>query len=54
MTRLDRIIKAFNDYDRLIKSDTLNAEEWFKIVQLRRDVRLLIDELKKHGCRRKD
>jgi hypothetical protein len=52
MTRLDRIIKAFNDYDRLIKSDMLSAEEWYKIAQLRRDVRLLIEELKEHGCRR--
>ena len=54
MTRLDRIIKAFNDYDKLIKSDTLNAEEWFKVVQLRRDVSILIGELKRYGCRRKD
>lgn len=52
MTRLDRIIKAFNDYDRLIKSDTLSAEEWYNIAQLRRDVRLLIKELKEYGCRR--
>ena len=54
MTRLDRVIKAFNDYDRLIKSDALSAEEWFKIAQLRRDVRVLIAELKEYGCRRKD
>lgn len=54
MTRLDRIIQAFNDYDKLVKSYALNAEEWFKICQLRRDVRVLIGELKLHGCKRKD
>lgn len=54
MTRLDRIISAFNDYDKLIKSYVLNAEELLKVCQLRRDVSVLIDELKLHGCRRKD
>lgn len=54
MTRLDRIIKAFNDYDKLVKRHSLNEEEFVKICKLRIDVSILIDELKLHGCRREN
>ena len=52
MTRLDRIIKAFDDYDKLVKRDALNEEEFIEFCKLKIDVSILIDELKLHGCRR--
>ena len=54
MTRLDRIIKAFNDYDKLVKRYALNEEEWLKLCKLKIDVSVLVDELKLHGCRREN
>ena len=54
MTRLDRIIKAFDDYDKLVKRDALNEEEFVKICKLKIDVSILIDELKLYGCRREN
>ena len=57
MTRLDRIIKAFNDYDEIVENLSWNNndgtyERELKI--LRKEVSELIVELKLHGCRRKD
>ena len=57
MTRLDRIIKAFNDYDDLVDELALrNSDPSQNNTQkeLRDRVSVLIDELTRHGCRRKD
>ena len=60
MTRLDRIIKDFNDYDNLAKQlikyldgiDYAVAE--YRLNNLRDETSPLIGELKRYGCRRKD
>lgn len=60
MTRLDRIIKGFNDYDNLVKQliewlDEINgtvAED--RVTKLRAEISPLIGELKRYGCRRSD
>ena len=55
MTRLDRIIKGFNDYDRLVSiyiddaDDTISRRQ---LHELRNEVSLLIGELKRFGCRK--
>lgn len=60
VNRLDRVIKAFNDYDNLIKELTkwLNEPESlvaeYRVDKIREEVSLLIGELKRYGCRRKD
>ena len=67
MTRLDRIIKAFNDYDNFVKDNTLvgflecgrtkfnTAEEQKEAIKrIRNEVSVLIGELKRHGCRREN
>ena len=55
MTRLNRVIKAFNDYDNLvdelkIRNDDSSLNSVLK--ELRKEVRLLVDQLKRYGCRR--
>lgn len=65
MTRLERVIKAFNDYDNFIKNNTV--EGWFEqrghisntpatreLYDIRREVSVLIGELKRYGCRREN
>ncbi len=55
MTRLDRIIKGFNDYDNFIKDLQIRTNDKIKdaeLGKLRHDVSLLIGELKRYGCRR--
>lgn len=64
MTRLDRIIKCFNDYDNLVKKasfmgiyeergwDYTTLDEYAELINIRNEVSLLIGELKRHGCRR--
>lgn len=60
MTRLDRVIKAFNDYDRLVQElaswldepEAVVAE--YRVNKIREAVSLLIGELNRYGCRRKD
>ena len=66
MTRLDRVIKAFNDYDNFAKKNSLigyfetvgldytKLDEYAELNNIRNEVSLLIGELKRHGCRRKD
>lgn len=66
MTRLNRIIKAFNDYDNFVKKysvvgifedrgfDYTKLEEYSELNNIRNEVYLLIGELKRHGCRRED
>lgn len=53
MTRLEKIIKAFNDYDNMAEYLSRNdVNQCNKLDELRNEVRLLIEELKKYGCRR--
>lgn len=66
MTRLDRVIKAFNDYDNFVKNnsfigqyeelgwDYTTTEAYAELNKIRNEVSLLIGELKRYGCRRKD
>lgn len=55
MTRLDRIIKCFNDYDKFLEELIIRTNDKVKehkLNLLRNDVSLLIGELKRYGCRR--
>lgn len=60
MTRLDRVIRGFNEYDKLVQELTSWLDEHEAIVaehranKIREEVSLLIGELKRYGCRRKD
>lgn len=54
MTRLDRVIKAFDDYDNIIKKYAPDIYESEELDALTIEVSRLIGELKRHGCRRKD
>lgn len=65
MTRLDRIIKAFNDYDKFVQDNTVvgflekkycedNSPERKELDNIRMDVSRLIGELKRYGCRREN
>lgn len=66
MTRLNRIIKAFNDYDNFVKKysiigifedndlDYTKLDEYAELTNIRNEVSLLIGELKRHGCRREN
>lgn len=66
MTRLNRIIKAFNDYDNFVKKysiigifedrglDYTALDEYSELNNIRSEVSLLIGELKRHGCRREN
>lgn len=55
MTRLNRAIKIFNDYDNLVKAIALkngdNSHDQ-ALKELRRKVDILVLELRSHGCRR--
>ena len=55
MTRLDRIIKAFNEYDEIVDDLVWNNNDGSKeyvLKELRKEVKFLIAELKRYGCRR--
>ncbi len=66
MTRLNRIIKAFNNYDNFVKKysiigiyeehglDSTTLKEYGELSNIRNEVSLLIGELKRHGCRREN
>lgn len=60
MTRLDRVIKGFNDYDNLVKSLIMMLDEVdgtvaeYRVNKIRDEISLLIGELKRYGCRRRD
>ena len=60
MTRLGRVIKAFNDYDNLVKSLIFMLNETDRTVaerrvnKLRNEISPLICELKRYGCRRQN
>ena len=59
MTRLEKVIKGFNDYDNLVKkliewldddSEKIVAEH--RVNKIRDEISPLIGELKRYGCRR--
>ena len=55
MTRLDRIIKAFNDYDEMVDNLAWNNNDGTyerELKKLREEVKLLVAELERYGCRR--
>ena len=57
MTRLDRIISAFNEYDEIVENlawDNNDGTYERELKRLRKEVSELIVELKLHGCRRED
>ena len=60
MTRLDRVVKCFNDYDTLIQrlTEWLNTDEAivaeYRANEIRNEVSLLIGEFRAHGCRREN
>ena len=62
MTRLDKVIKGFNDYDNLIKDLISSLEDnnldydvmitELRVDKIREEVSLLIGELKRYGCQK--
>lgn len=55
MTRLERIIKAFNKYDEIVDDLAYNNNDGSRelvVKELRKEVKSLIAELKRYGCRR--
>ena len=65
MTRLNRIIQAFNDYDNFVKNNTVvgfleskhiedDSLEKNELERIRYEVSILIGELKRYGCRKQD
>jgi len=52
MTRLDRIIEVFRQYDKMVDEIIWCKEQDRELTKLRDKTNVLIDELKKHGCRR--
>ena len=56
VTRLDRVIKSFNEYDKLVQelAGWLDAPEAIvanlRVNKLREEVSMLIGELKTYGC----
>ena len=55
MTRLERIIKGFNEYDKLCSTYIDDTDETIsrrQLGELRNEVSLLIGELKRFGCRK--
>jgi len=57
MTRLERIIEAFNDYDEIVENlswDNNDGTYERELKRLRKEVSELVAELKRYGCRRED
>ena len=60
MTRLERVIKGFNDYDKLVEQliGWIDEEEGVvaehRVNKIRDEVSLLIGELRRFGCRREN
>ena len=57
MTRLNRIISAFNEYDEIVENLAWNNNDGTyerELKKLRKEVSELIVELKLHGCRREN
>jgi hypothetical protein len=60
MTRLDRVVKCFNDYDTLVQRLTSLVDREAAVVaeshlnEIRNEASVLIGELRRHGCRREN
>jgi hypothetical protein len=58
MTRLDRVLKLLEDYDRLAADIFFGEIEWGAIsgtlIELRNEKEKLTKQLIEHGCRRKN
>ena len=57
MTRLQRVIEGFNDYDKFLEEmivKTNDNYQEYKLNQLRNKVSLLVGELRRYGCRREN
>lgn len=55
MTRLQRIINAFNNYDNFVKKllkDEPSDTDQMTLTEIRNEVSLLIGELKRYGCQK--
>ena len=55
MQRVQRIIKGFNEYDKLLEemiNKTGDKVKEYQLNQLRNEVSLLVGELRRFGCRR--
>lgn len=55
MTRLERIIKGFNEYDKLCSTYIDDTDETIsrrQLQELRNEVSLLVGELRRCGCRK--
>lgn len=62
MTRLNRVIKGFNEYDKLVQELTSWLKEHdeheaivaeYRADKIREEVSLLLGELNRFGCRRR-
>ena len=57
MTRLQRVIEGFNDYDKFLEEmivKTNDNYQEYKLNQLRNKVSLLVGELRRYGGRREN
>ncbi len=58
MTRLDRVLKLLEEYDRLAADIFFGNIEWGRIsgtlIELRHEKEKLTKQLIEHGCRRKN
>ena len=60
MTRLDRVLKLLEEYDKFALSQlvrdakTLKAKDFDILIRLRKEKEKLTQELIEHGCRRKN
>lgn len=58
MTRLGRVLKLLEDYDRLVADIFFGEIEWGAIsgtlIELRNEKEKLTKQLIEHGCRRKN
>jgi hypothetical protein len=54
MNRTEKVIKALNDYDNLIKKYKIDKIEKEEVESLRDSTSILVGELKRFGCRRLD
>ena len=52
MTRLDRIIEVFEQYHEMLDEIIWTKDQEDKLTELHNKANVLIDELKRYGCRR--
>ena len=54
MTRLDRIIEVFDQYHEMLDEIIWLKEQDDRLKELRDKANVLVDELKRYGCRREN